>query len=65
MSWDLFLMKVLLKKRFLGPVNNAQDPLKKHKSSSKKKEKKKKKMRNAEMWPLSKRILNLLIYYGL
>ena len=27
MSWDPFLMKVLLKKRFVGSVNSARNPL--------------------------------------
>ena len=25
--WDPFVMKVLVKKRFVGPVNSVQDPL--------------------------------------
>ena len=27
MPWDPFLMKILLKNRFVGPMNSAQDPL--------------------------------------
>ena len=40
MLWDLFLKKVLVKKRFVGPVNSARNPLKNnysHKIASKKK----------------------------
>ena len=36
-----FLMKVLLKKRFVGLVNSARDPLEKLKHASQKKKKKK------------------------
>ena len=32
MPHDSFLMKFLIKKRFVGPVNNARVPLEKHKS---------------------------------
>ena len=32
MQWNQFLMKVLLKKKFVGPMNNARDPLEKHKN---------------------------------
>ena len=37
-------MKILLKKGFVGSVNNAQDPIKKLKHASQKKKKKKRKM---------------------
>ena len=32
MQWKQFLMKVLLKKEFVGLMNNARDPLEKHKN---------------------------------
>ena len=57
-----FLMKVLLKKRFVGLVNSARDPLEKLKHAS---QKKKKKNRRKCAETISKRYLNLKIYLNL
>ena len=47
MLWGPFLIKILLEKKFMGPMNSAQDPLEKLKRASQKK-KKKRRHRRAE-----------------
>ena len=39
MLWGPFLIKILLEKKFMGPMNSAQDPLEKLKRASQKKKK--------------------------
>ena len=53
----------LMKKRFVGLVNSARDPLEKLKHASQKKKKKKSRRKCAET--VSKRYLNLKIYLNL
>ena len=48
MPWDILLMKVLIKKKFVDLMNSARDPLKKHETLFQKKKKKKGEMQIAD-----------------